>query len=83
MEFYVEESGPPLWSQFLATEWRCFVSCEVQTKFIYVEESRPPLWSSGQSSWLQIQRSGFDSWRYQMFREVESGTGSNQPHEYN
>jgi hypothetical protein len=22
---------------------------------------RPPLWSSGQSSWLQIQRSGFDS----------------------
>jgi hypothetical protein len=27
----------------------------------------PPLWSSGQSSWLQIQRSGFDSRRYQMF----------------
>jgi hypothetical protein len=25
---------------------------------------RPPLWSSGQSSWLQIRRSGFDSWRY-------------------
>jgi hypothetical protein len=23
---------------------------------------RPPLWSSGQSPWLQIQRSGFDSW---------------------
>jgi hypothetical protein len=33
-------------------------SCEVRTKFIcYVEESRPPLWSSGQSSWLQIQKS--------------------------
>jgi hypothetical protein len=31
---------------------------------------RPPLWSSGQSSWLQIQRSGFDSWRYQIFWEV-------------
>jgi hypothetical protein len=30
----------------------------------------PPLWSSGQSSWLQIQRSGFDSWRYQTFWEV-------------
>jgi hypothetical protein len=30
----------------------------------YVEESRPPLWSSGQSSWLQIQRCGFDSRRY-------------------
>jgi hypothetical protein len=25
---------------------------------------RPPLWSSGQSSWLQIQRSGVDSRRY-------------------
>ena len=28
------------------------------------------LWSSGQSSWLQIQRSRFDSWRYQIFWEV-------------
>jgi hypothetical protein len=36
----------------------------------YVEESRPPLWSSGQNSWLEIQRSGFYSWRYQMFWEV-------------
>jgi hypothetical protein len=27
----------------------------------------PPVWSSGQSSWLQIQRSGFDS---RIFREV-------------
>jgi hypothetical protein len=30
----------------------------------------PPLCSGGQSSWLQIQRSGFDSWRYQFFWEV-------------
>jgi hypothetical protein len=30
----------------------------------------PPVWSSGDSSWLQIQRSGFDSWRYQIFLEV-------------
>jgi hypothetical protein len=29
-----------------------------------------PLWSSGQSSWLQIQRLGFDSRRYQIFWEV-------------
>jgi hypothetical protein len=29
-----------------------------------------PLWSSGQSSWLQIQRSGFDSRRYQILWEV-------------
>jgi hypothetical protein len=31
---------------------------------------RPPLWSSGQSSWLQIQKPGFDSRRYQIFWEV-------------
>jgi hypothetical protein len=30
----------------------------------------PPLWSSGQSSLLQVQRSGFDSLHYQIFREV-------------
>jgi hypothetical protein len=30
----------------------------------------PPLWSSGQSSWLQIQRSGFDSWCYQIIWEI-------------
>jgi hypothetical protein len=31
---------------------------------------RPPLWSSGQSSWLQIQRPGFDSRRYHIFLRV-------------
>jgi hypothetical protein len=36
----------------------------------YVAERRPPLWSSGQGSWLQIQRSGFYSLRYQIFWEV-------------
>jgi hypothetical protein len=35
--------------------------------FWYVEQA--PLWSSGQSSWLQIQRAGFDSRRYQIFSE--------------
>jgi hypothetical protein len=37
----------------------------------------PPLWSSSQSSWLQIQRSRFSSWHYQIFLEVvglERGT---------
>jgi hypothetical protein len=33
---------------------------------------RPPFWSSGQSSWLQIQRSGFDFRRYQIFWDVVS-----------
>jgi hypothetical protein len=32
----------------------------------------PPLWSSGQSSWLQIQRSVFISRRYQIFWEAVS-----------
>jgi hypothetical protein len=33
-----------------------------------IQEVRlPPLWSSGQSSWPQIQRSEFDSQRYQIF----------------
>jgi hypothetical protein len=31
---------------------------------------RPPVWSSGQSFWLQIQRSGFYSRRYQTFWEI-------------
>jgi hypothetical protein len=31
---------------------------------------RPPLWSSGQGSWLQIQRFGFDSQRWKIFCEV-------------
>jgi hypothetical protein len=33
---------------------------------------RPPLWSAGQSSWLQIQRSGFDFRLYRIFWEVVS-----------
>jgi hypothetical protein len=49
----------------------------------YVEERRPPLWSSGQSSWLQIQRSGFDPSRYQILRDSGSGAGSTQPREHN
>jgi hypothetical protein len=42
---------------------------------------RPPLWSSGQSSWLQIRRPGFDSRHYQ--KRKGSGTESTQPREYN
>jgi ribosomal protein L37E len=41
-----------------------------------------PLWSSGQSSWLQIRRPGFDSWNYQK-KSSGSGMGSTQPREYN
>jgi hypothetical protein len=35
----------------------------------------PPLWSSGQSSWLQIQRSEIDSRRCQIFWEVVGPEG--------
>jgi hypothetical protein len=38
--------------------------------FINLCQSRPPLWSSHQSSWLQIERSGFDFWHYHIFWEV-------------
>jgi hypothetical protein len=33
--------------------------------FLLLINQRPPLWSSGQSSWLQIRRHGFDSRHYQ------------------
>jgi hypothetical protein len=42
---------------------------QFQTGFL---SARPPLWSSGQNSWLQIQRSGFHSRRYQIFWEIAS-----------
>jgi hypothetical protein len=42
--------------------WRAFVNAEMSL--------RPPLWSSGQSSWLQLPRSAFDSQRYQILCQV-------------
>jgi hypothetical protein len=50
--------------------------------FLYIYILRPPLWSSGQSSWLQIRRPGFDS-RHYLKKSSVSGTGSTQPREYN
>jgi hypothetical protein len=35
----------------------------------------PPLWSSGQSSWLQIRRPGFDSRHYQKKKVVDLERG--------
>jgi hypothetical protein len=45
----------------------CFLWSTNWIYICYVEGSRPPLWSSGQSSWLQIQRSVFDFRHYQIF----------------
>jgi hypothetical protein len=43
----------------------------VVTGILHWSESLwPPLWSSGQSSWLQIRRSGFDSRHYQKKKVV-------------
>jgi hypothetical protein len=41
--------------------------CNINFTYIYIHTTlfRPPLWSSGQSSWLQILRPGFDSRHYQ------------------
>jgi hypothetical protein len=36
----------------------------------------PPLWSSGQSSWLQIRRPGFDSRHYKKKKWVWNGVHS-------
>jgi hypothetical protein len=40
------------------------------------DRDRPPLWSSGQSSWLQIRRPGFDSRHYQEKKVVGLERGS-------
>jgi hypothetical protein len=52
--------------------------------YCQVVNRRPPLWSSGQSSWLQIQRSRV--WFPALpdfLRSSGSGTGSTQPREDN
>jgi hypothetical protein len=42
----------------------------ISQNFVFISHLLwPSLWSSGQSSWLQIQRSGFASRRYQIFWE--------------
>jgi hypothetical protein len=41
------------------------VSTHVTNLWLILLVIRSPLWSSGQSSWLQIRRPGFDSWHYQ------------------
>jgi hypothetical protein len=48
-------SGQSSWLQ--NGDVMCFLWGTNWIYICYIEESRPPLWSSGQSSWLQIQRS--------------------------
>jgi hypothetical protein len=55
---------------FIRVFWRGFHRIRPNTRARAHTHIWPPLWSIGQSSWLQIQRSGFDSRRYQIFWEV-------------
>jgi hypothetical protein len=43
---------------------KCRLYSFINIIILIIALKRPPLWSSGQSSWLQIQRSGFNSRRY-------------------
>jgi hypothetical protein len=54
----------------------------VKIETLVMLQVRPPLWSSGQSSWLQIRRPGFDSRHYLKKKCSGSGTGCTQPREY-
>jgi len=61
-----------------------FIMCKHLLFSLYVmyDNNRPPLWSSGQSFWLQIQRSRVRSpARPDFLSSGGSGTGSTQPRE--
>jgi hypothetical protein len=65
--WYVEESRPSLWFSGQSSWLRngnilCFLWGTNWIYICYIDSS--------QSSWLEIQGFGFDSWRYQIFREV-------------
>ena len=58
-------------------------SIKFENNYTYVN-ARPPLWSSGQSFWLQIQRSRVRFPALPDFLSSSgSGTGSTQPREVN
>jgi hypothetical protein len=59
--YYLQFTGCPEEYQVCSLHWLKFGQWQI---------GRPPLWSSGQNSWLQIQRSGSDSRRYEIFWEI-------------
>jgi hypothetical protein len=58
----------------IITRWRTLILSEHEVSTGEMRKAyrtrSPPLWSSDQSSWLQIQRSWFDSQSYRIFWEV-------------
>jgi hypothetical protein len=72
----VRLSGPPRFNRTDFDGFRdvnCIILGPLHILFFFpaiYNITRPPLWSSGQSCWLQMQRSGFDSRRRQIFWEV-------------
>jgi hypothetical protein len=61
--------GCQLNRDYKSTHCNCWMRF-LQTSSKFHTLQWPPLWSSGQSSWPQMQRSGFNSRRYQIFWEV-------------
>jgi hypothetical protein len=78
-EYFLIKRRNLQWKESCHWEHYCGLIAEFS---VICGETWPPLWSSGQSSWLQIRRPGFDSRHYQK-KSCGSGTGSTQPHEYN
>ena len=78
-------SSTPLWEPPIS-KTLCFFSGGEYYDLFYAlfKRNRPPLWSSGQSFWLQIQRSRFRFPALPDFLSSSgSGTGSTQPREVN
>jgi hypothetical protein len=67
-----------MFSQKRIFRLKSYVYCnsEAENESLVVESTRQPLWSSGQSSWLQIRRPGFDSRYYQNKKVVGLERGS-------
>jgi hypothetical protein len=76
-----------VWSVILScTDQSCMIhswdtilhyACSLSASILHWSIVRPPLWSSGQSSWLQIRRPGFDFRYYQKKKEwIRNGVHS-------
>jgi hypothetical protein len=59
-----------LWTNLLSLLQQATVWPDIVHPVTFILACWSPLWSSGQSSWLQVERSGFDFWSYQISWEV-------------